>query len=441
MKFARPQVETLGCRLNEYESEAMSEVAAAQGLSNAIIVNTCAVTAEATRKSRQAVRRAARQNPGAKLVVTGCAAQIDPASFAALDGVDALIGNGTKLAPDIWRELSDRKAEDGPQMLIDDIMSAKHPSNHLISSFGKRARAHVQVQNGCDHRCTFCIIPYGRGNSRSVPMKEVVSQVGKLAGHGYREVVLSGVDLTCWGKDLPGESRLGNLIACVLDHVPELERLRLSSIDVVEIDAKLMELIESEQRLMPHLHLSLQAGNNTILKRMKRRHLREDAIRICTEIRQARPGIAFGADLIAGFPTETDAMFADTLDLVRECGLTWLHVFPYSSRNGTPAARMPQVGPAEIRKRAAMLRELAAQCVHQHLKDWVGRTGKVLLEASHIGRTEQFAEVMLTEDPAAGGICTAEFIGIEGKRLIGRPVALEAEFVGGHGARSAESRR
>lgn len=427
MSDARLQVETLGCRLNEYESEAMSEVAAEQGLSGAVIVNTCAVTAEATRKSRQAVRRAARRNPEARLVVTGCAAQIDPAAFAALDGVNALVGNGRKLAPEVWRELADRKAaSDGPHMLVGDIMSARQPSNRLISSFGNRARAHVQVQNGCDHRCTFCIIPYGRGNSRSVPAEEVIAQVRKLAAAGFREVVLSGVDLTCWGRDLVGRPRLGNLVSRILDKVPELARLRLSSVDVVEIDDRLIELLGSEPRLMPHLHLSLQAGSNMILKRMKRRHLREDAVRFCRMIRQERPGIAFGADLIAGFPTETDAMFAETLDLVEECGLTWLHVFPFSARDGTPAARMPQVDPARVAKRAQRLRELAAQRVKQHVEARIGTTGNVLLETSRRGRTEQFAEVVFDEDLTAGTVRRTEFVGIEGKQLTGRPVGPSA---------------
>lgn len=427
MTGAGLQVETLGCRLNEYESEAMSEVAAEQGLSGAVIVNTCAVTAEATRKSRQAIRRAARRNPNAKLVVTGCAAQIDPAAFAALEGVDALVGNGRKLAPEVWRRLADLKAGGGdPHMLVGDIMSAKEPSNRLISSFGTRARAHVQVQNGCDHRCTFCIIPYGRGNSRSVPAEEVAAQVRKLAAGGFREVVLSGVDLTCWGRDLAGRPRLGSLVARVLDEVPELARLRLSSVDVVEIDDRLIELLASEPRLMPHLHLSLQAGSNMILKRMKRRHLREDAVRFCRMIRQERPGIAFGADLIAGFPTETDAMFAETVELVEECGLTWLHVFPFSARNGTPAARMPQVDPLRITERAQKLRELATRRVQEHLSGRVGTTGNVLLEASRKGRTEQFAEVIFDEDLTAGTVHLTEFVGIRGKQLIGRPFGPSA---------------
>ena len=423
MTGAGLHVETLGCRLNEFESEAMCEVAAEQGLSGAVIVNTCAVTAKATRKSRQAVRRAARRNPEARLVVTGCAAQIDPAAFAAVEGVDAIVGNGRKLAPEVWRGLADRKApDDGPDMLVGDIMSATQPSNRLISSFGTRARAHVQVQNGCDHRCTFCIIPYGRGNSRSVSAEEVTAQVRKLAAGGFREVVLSGVDLTCWGRDLSGTPRLGNLVSRILDEVPELARLRLSSVDVVEIDDRLIELLGSEPRLMPHLHLSLQAGSNMILKRMKRRHLREDAVRLCRMIRRERPGIAFGADLIAGFPTETDAMFADTVELVEECGLTWLHVFPFSARSGTPAARMPQVDPLTITQRAKRLRALAARRVREHLSGRVGTVGDVLLETSRKGRTEQFAEVIYDEDLTAGAVCRTEFVGIKGKQLTGRLV-------------------
>ena len=427
MTDSRPHVETLGCRLNEYESEAMSELATEEGLSDAVIVNTCAVTAEATRKSRQAVRRVARQNPNAKLVVTGCAAQIAPESFSSIDGVDAIIGNGRKLSRSSWRRLArDNAGRQGPHLLTGDIMPVKRASNRLISSFGSRARAHIQVQNGCDHRCTFCIIPQGRGNSRSVAASEAVAQVRKLVGNGYREVVLSGVDLTCWGQDLPGKPELGGLVSRILGEVPDLDRLRLSSVDVVEIDDRLKELIGCESRLMPHLHLSLQAGHNLILKRMKRRHLREDAVSFCSEMRKARPDIAYGADLIAGFPTETEEMFASTLELIRECGITWLHVFPYSSRGGTPAARMPQVEYAAIKHRSSLLRKLAEQRVQEHLAGWVGRKGPVLMETSGTGRTEQFAEVAFEEDLEVGSIVAAEFVGTKGRHLTGRLAAQDS---------------
>ncbi len=422
MSDRKTTVETLGCRLNEYESVAMSEIADRQGLDDTIIVNTCAVTAEAVRKSRQAVRSASRRNPNARLVVTGCAAQIDAAGFAGLAGVDALVGNGRKLDPKIWQRIAARKTgdEDGTQVLVDDIMAASHPSNHLISSFGKRARAHIQVQNGCDHRCTFCVIPFGRGNSRSVPAEDVIAQVRLLVDQGFSEIVLSGVDLTSWGNDLAGKPGLGNLVDRILAEEPNLPRLRLSSIDVIEIDEKLVDLLGTEERLMPHLHLSIQAGHNMILKRMKRRHSREDAVRVCGEIRDARPEIAFGADLIAGFPTESDEMFESTMGLVDECGLTWLHVFPYSRRDGTPAARMPQVNPVAIKRRAARLRELARKRVLDHLSSRVGMSGNVLAETPRSGRTEQFAEVVFDRDMAVGSIRRAEFTSVEGNRLVGR---------------------
>ena len=427
MTNSGPTIRTLGCRLNEYESEAISEIAAAEGLTNATIVNTCAVTAEAVRKSRQAVRRAARENPKAKLIVTGCASQIDAKAFADLGGVDAVIGNRDKLDPKLWNSVAKTGGGKriGTRILVDDIMAARHPSNHLVSGTGTRTRAHVQIQNGCDHRCTFCIIPYGRGNSRSVPADKVIAQVRLLAERGVPEVVLSGVDLTSWGQDLPDAPCLGDLVARILGDVETLPRLRLSSLDVVEVDSRLMELLTTEDRLMPHLHLSLQAGHNLILKRMKRRHLREDAISFCRSMRQARPGIAYGADLIAGFPTETDDMFASTLDLVEECGLTWLHVFPYSSRTGTPAARMPQVEPAKIRRRAARLRELADQRVQEHLAAQIGTAGDVLAETPHSGRTRQFAEVEFTSAVHPGIVYSTEFTGINGRRLSGRVIGQD----------------
>ncbi|MBC7157166.1 MAG: tRNA (N(6)-L-threonylcarbamoyladenosine(37)-C(2))-methylthiotransferase MtaB, partial [Rhodobacteraceae bacterium] len=349
-----PVFSTHGCRLNLYETEAMREMAAAAGLADAVIVNTCAVTAEAVRKARQEIRRARRAHPDAPIIVTGCAAQTEPETFAAMPEVTRVIGNAEKMRPETWAALMPDLIGQTERVQVDDIMSVRETAGHLIDGFG-RHRAYVQVQNGCDHRCTFCIIPYGRGNSRSVPAGVVVEQIMRLVDRGFAEVVLTGVDLTSWGADLPGAPRLGDLVRRVLRLVPGLARLRLSSIDSIEADPALMEAIATEKRLMPHLHLSLQAGDDLILKRMKRRHLRDDAIRFCAEVRALRPDVVFGADIIAGFPTETEAAFENSLRLVEDCGLTWLHVFPYSPRNGTPAARMPQVAGAAIRERAARL--------------------------------------------------------------------------------------
>ncbi len=374
--MTRPQVATLGCRLNAYESEAMKGLAEAAGLGEAVVVNSCAVTAEAVRQARQQIRRLRRDNPDAKLIVTGCAAQTEPAAFAAMPEVDVVLGNAEKLRPEAWAAL----AAGGARVAVGDIMAETRTPAPLIDGLGTRARAYVQVQNGCDHRCTFCIIPYGRGNSRSVPAATVVEQVARLTERGFNEVVLTGVDLTSWGADLEGTPRLGNLVAAILGRVPDLPRLRLSSINSVEADPLLVEVIASEARLMPHLHLSLQAGDDLILKRMKRRHLRDDAIAFCETIRAARPEIVLGADLIAGFPTETEAMFENSLRLVEECGLTWLHVFPFSARAGTPAARMPQVAAAAVKERAARLRALAGERVAGHLAAMQGRSVELLME-------------------------------------------------------------
>ena len=338
--MSAPIFSTLGCRLNAYETEAMKELAAGAGIDGAVIVNTCAVTAEAVRKARQEIRRLRRENPDATLIVTGCAAQVEPETFAAMPEVTRVIGNTEKMQPATWAAL---KAPDligeTERVMVDDIMSVTETAGHLIDGFG-RHRAYVQVQNGCDHRCTFCIIPYGRGNSRSVPAGVVVDQIKRLVDKGFREVVLTGVDLTSWGADLPATPRLGDLVMRILRLVPDLARLRISSIDSIEADENLMQAIATEPRLMPHLHLSLQHGDDLILKRMKRRHLRDDAIRFCEEARRLRPDIVFGADIIAGFPTETEAMFDNSLRLVKDCDLTFLHVFPFSPRNGTPAARI-----------------------------------------------------------------------------------------------------
>jgi len=412
-----PVFATLGCRLNLYETEAMKELAAAAGLENAVVVNTCAVTAEAVRKARQEIRRLARENPGAAIIVTGCAAQTEPETFAAMPEVARVIGNSAKMQPATWAKL---QAPDligvTERVQVDDIMSVRETAGHLIDGFG-RHRAYVQVQNGCDHRCTFCIIPYGRGNSRSVPAGVVVEQITRLVAKGFHEVVLTGVDLTSWGADLPGPPRLGDLVRRILRLVPDLPRLRISSIDSIEADPALMAAIADEPRLMPHLHLSLQAGDDLILKRMKRRHLRGDAIAFCDEARRLRPDMVFGADIIAGFPTETDAMFANSLRLVQDCGLTFLHVFPYSARNGTPAARMPQLPGPVIRERAARLRAAGAARLEQHLALQVGRVHRVLTEGPRMGRSEQFTEVSFAADQPEGQIVVARITGRANDRL------------------------
>ncbi|MGY6536553.1 MAG: tRNA (N(6)-L-threonylcarbamoyladenosine(37)-C(2))-methylthiotransferase MtaB [Pararhodobacter sp.] len=415
-----PVFATLGCRLNAYETEAMKTLAAQAGVGPLVVVNTCAVTAEAVRKARQEIRRLHRVHPDAAIVVTGCAAQTEPQTFAAMPEVARVIGNHEKMQPQTWAALTPDLIGQTERVQVDDIMSVRETAGHLIDGFGTRARAYVQVQNGCDHRCTFCIIPYGRGNSRSVPAGVVVEQIKRLAGQGYNEVVLTGVDLTSWGADLPGAPRLGDLVRRILKLVPGLPRLRISSIDSIEADPALMEAIASEPRLMPHLHLSLQAGDDLILKRMKRRHLREDAVRFCHEARRLRPDMVFGADIIAGFPTESEAMFLNSLKLVQECGLTWLHVFPYSPRKGTPAARMPQVPGPAVRDRAARLRAAGLAAAAAHLDAQVGRRHKVLMESARMGRTEQFAEVVFAADQPVGGVVDTVIAGVEGAQLLGR---------------------
>ena len=415
---AKPPVfHTLGCRLNAYETEAMREMTAGAGLSDLVIVNTCAVTSEAVRKARQDIRRLRRQHPGATLVVTGCAAQTEPATFAAMPEVDRVIGNTEKMQATTWAAMAADFVGDTERVQVDDIMSVRETAGHLIDGFGTRARAYVQVQNGCDHRCTFCIIPYGRGNSRSVPAGVVVDQIKRLVDRGYLEVVLTGVDLTSWGADLPGAPRLGDLVMRILRLVPDLARLRISSIDSIEADPNLMAAIASEARLMPHLHLSLQHGDDLILKRMKRRHLRDDAIAFCEQARRLRPDMVFGADIIAGFPTETEDAFANSLKLVVDCGLTWLHVFPYSPRPGTPAARMPQVGGAAIKTRAARLRQAGEAALAVHLRAQAGETHHILMENPRMGRTEQFTEVAFAADQPEGRIVTARITGWAGDRL------------------------
>jgi len=418
------EVVTFGCRLNAYESEVIRRNAAAAGLGDAVVINTCAVTAEAVRQARQAIRKVRRERPSARIVVTGCAAQTEPETFAAMDEVDCVLGNEEKLSASVWADTAASFARPGfgieaeEKVLVNDIMAVRETALHLIDGIDGRARAFVQVQNGCDHRCTFCIIPYGRGNSRSVPMGEVVAQVRRLVERGYREVVLTGVDITSYGSNLPGTPGLGALVKQILRHVPELDRLRLSSIDSVEADRDLLDALADEPRLMPHLHLSLQAGDDLILKRMKRRHSRGDAIAFCDQVRRLRPDIVFGGDIIAGFPTETEDMFARSLDLVDECGLTHLHVFPFSPRPGTPAARMPQVARDAIKERARRLRQKGEAALRQHLAAQVGAEHRVLIESDDIGRTEQFTPVKLASSAEHGIILKRHITGHDGRQLL-----------------------
>jgi len=403
-------VVTFGCRLNTYESEAIRREAAAAGVDDAVIINTCAVTAEAVRQARQAIRRLKRERPHQRVVVTGCAAQTEAGNFAAMAEVDRVVGNEEKFDARAWT--SDDK------IAVSDIMAVKTMRPHTIDSIEGRSRAFVQVQNGCDHRCTFCIIPYGRGNSRSLFVEDVVAQVGRLAGNGYREVVLTGVDITSYGADLPGAPRLGALVKRILRDVPELDRLRLSSIDSVEADADLLDAFANEPRLMPHVHLSLQSGDDLILKRMKRRHTCADAISFCERVRRLRPDVVFGADIIAGFPTETEAMFARSLDLVDGCGLTQLHVFPFSPRPGTPAARMPQVDRAVVKERARRLREKGEIALRDHLDREVGSHRRVLVESGALGRTEQFVPVRLAAPLEPGVILDLAIKAHDGRQLL-----------------------
>jgi len=408
------EVVTFGCRLNAYEAEIIRRNAHEAGVTDTIVINTCAVTAEAERQARQAIRKARRRAPDARIVVTGCAAQINADAFAAMAEVDQVIGNAEKLRADALGHAA------GPRVRVNDIAAVRETAGHLVAGFEGRARAFVQIQNGCDHRCTFCIIPFGRGPSRSVPMGAIVEQVRALVASGYREVVLTGVDLTAYGADLPGAPSLGRMVRRLLAAVPELPRLRLSSIDVAEVDDDLFETIASEPRLMPHLHLSLQAGDDLILKRMKRRHSRDQALDFCARVRAARPEVAFGADLIAGFPTETEAQFGKTLDLVEEAGLVYLHVFPYSARPGTPAARMPQVPIAERRVRAARLRAAGDAALDRFLAAGVGRRHAVLVETGTEGRSAQFAPVRLAGPRPPGTLVSARAEAVEDGMLIAR---------------------
>ena len=423
------EIVTFGCRLNTYESEVMRREAESAGLgelkNGAVIFNTCAVTAEAVRQAKQSIRKARRENPHARIVVTGCAAQTDPASFAAMADVDLVLGNEEKLRANSYRALPDFGVNDTEKARVNDIMSVRETAGHMVDAIEGRARAFVQVQNGCDHRCTFCIIPYGRGNSRSVPMGAVVEQVKRLAGNGYAEIVLTGVDMTSYGADLPGAPKLGRLVSAILKQVPDVRRLRLSSINSIEADDELLEMIATEPRLMPHLHLSLQAGDDMILKRMKRRHLRDDSIRFCEDIRRVRPDIVFGADIIAGFPTETEEMFANSLKIVDECGLTHLHVFPFSPREGTPAARMPQLSRSVIKDRAARLRASGEVAYARHLDSLVGTRQRILIERQGLGRTEGFTLAVI-DGGVPGEIVDARIIGRDAQHLIAEPLALRA---------------
>ncbi|MBV9563063.1 MAG: tRNA (N(6)-L-threonylcarbamoyladenosine(37)-C(2))-methylthiotransferase MtaB [Bradyrhizobium sp.] len=412
------EVLTFGCRLNAFESEVIAREAARAGLSDTVIVNSCAVTGEAVAQARQSIRKLKRERPETRIVVTGCAAQTQATMFAGMDEVDRVVGNDDKMRGEAWRMT--RAAFDGAgegKLAVSDIMAARTMAPHRLESFRGLPRAVVQVQNGCDHRCTFCIIPFGRGNSRSVPMEAVVDQIRALAAHGHAEIVLTGVDLTSYGADLPDRPTLGRLTKRILREVPELRRLRLSSIDSIEADRDLLDAIATDARLMPHLHLSLQSGDDLILKRMKRRHARADAIAFCAEVRRLRSDIALGADLIAGFPTETEEMFSRSLDLVEECGLTFLHVFPYSARPGTPATRMPQVAGPAIKERAARLRAAGEAALRKRLEAEVGATREVLIESATTGRTEHFVPVMIAGE-TPGTVRTMTIAGHDGVRLV-----------------------
>ncbi len=417
---------TFGCRLNAYESEAIRARAGEAGLDNAVVVNTCAVTAEAVRQSRQAIRRLRREKPGTRIIVTGCAAQTEPDSYAQMPEVDAVLGNVEKLDAKSYSSFGIAE-----RVRVNDIMSVKETASQLVDSFDGRARAFLQVQNGCDHRCTFCIIPYGRGNSRSVGQGEVVAEARRLVEAGFPEIVLTGVDLTSYGPDLPGAPTLGELVAKILKLVPELKRLRISSIDSIEADDALLRAIAEEERLMPHFHLSAQSGDDMILKRMKRRHSRRDTIAFCETVRRLRPDVAFGADFIAGFPTETEDMFANTMQLVDDAGLTYLHVFPFSPRHGTPAARMPQVDRSMAKERAARLRARGETALSNHLASLVGSEQTLLIEKPGIGRTASFASAHfapneLATTPASGAFLRTRITAAAATHLIARPEILAA---------------
>ena len=387
-----PQVETFGCRLNIWESEVVRDQAAKAGLHDSIIFNTCAVTAEAERQARQAIRRARRENPESRIVVTGCAAQIAPDMWDAMPEVDHVVGNHDKLTAPAWQAIG---GGGGDAVIVSDVMQVRETATHMLESFAAHTRGFLQIQQGCDHRCTFCIIPYGRGNNRSAGVAQVIEAAAKLVDGGVAEIVLTGVDITSWGSDLPGRPRLGDLVATLLAELPELHRLRLSSVDPAEPDSRLMDVLAREDRLMPHLHLSAQHGDDTILKRMKRRHLSRDLVRFCDEARHRRPDVVFGADLIAGFPTEDDAAHDATRRMIERAGLTYLHVFPYSPRAGTPAARMPQLGGDVVKARAEALRRLGAARLQSFLANAVGSRDQMLVESGNVGHGRNYAKIRL----------------------------------------------
>jgi threonylcarbamoyladenosine tRNA methylthiotransferase MtaB len=413
------EVITFGCRLNAYESEAIRARAGEAGLTNAVVVNTCAVTAEAVRQSRQAIRKARRAKPDARIIVTGCAAQIEPETYAGMSEVDAVIGNREKLETGSYADFG---IADTERVRVNDIMSVRETASQFVDSFDGRARAFLQVQNGCDHRCTFCTIPYGRGNARSVPMGAIVDEARRLVDAGFPEIVLTGVDLTAYGSDLPGSPKLGQLVQKILSRVPALKRLRISSIDSIEADPALLRAIAEEERLMPHLHLSVQSGDDMILKRMKRRHARNDTIAFCETVRRLRPDIAFGADFIAGFPTETDEMFDNTLKLVDEAGLSYLHVFPFSARKGTPAARMPQLDRRTVKARAMRLRAAGTSALDRRLASLVGSKHAVLIEKDSSGHTPCFAPIRLNASAEPGDIVHARVTGVADRVLQAEPI-------------------
>ena len=428
------EVVTFGCRLNAYESEVVRARAAADGLTDAVVFNTCAVTGEAVRQARQAIRRVSRERPNTRIVVTGCAAQTTPDTFAGMAEVDVVLGNDAKTTAGAYALTPDR-----PRVRVGDIMSVRETAGHLIDGLTNHARAWIEVQNGCDHRCTFCVIPYGRGNSRSAPAGEVVAQVRRLVEGGVREVVLIGVDMTSWGADLPGAPTLGSLVARVLRHVPELHRLRLSSIDAAEIDDDLLRCLAEEERLAPHLHLSLQHGDDLILKRMKRRHSRAQAVALCDAVRRVRPDVAFGADLIAGFPTETEAAFQNTLALIDNCDLAFVHAFPFSPRPGTPAARMPPVHWSVVKARAARLRAEAAEALVRHLDRQVGRTVDALVEGPGVARAPDFTDIAFTGHAEAGSVARLQITHHDRRRALAdsSPLSLRESVAQPSGVRSA----
>ncbi len=406
------EVLNFGCRLNAYEAQVMKNHAIDAGMNNTILVNSCAVTKEAERQVRQSIRKARKGNPDAEIIVSGCAAQIHPEEFAAMPEVTRVVGNEEKLKAETYGAPSEAKVE------VNDIMAATETAAHLVSGFDDHVRGFIQVQNGCNHRCTFCIIPFGRGNSRSVPLGEIVGQVRSLVDSGYKEVVLTGVDISDYGKDLPGEPTFSQMLRRILNQVPELPRLRISSIDAVEMDDGLFQLLAEEPRLMPHLHLSLQAGDNMILKRMKRRHSREDAIEFAKRVRAVRPDAVFGADIITGFPTETEEMFQNSLKLVEEMELSYVHVFPYSEREGTPAARMPQVEKSIRKERGKRLRDAGKEQLAEFLQNRIGKKAKVLVEKPGRGRCEHYTMVNIADDIAVGSIVEVEISAIQNEELI-----------------------